>query len=256
MKSVIILLSTIVLTGCSSLSFNGNSDDQAPASQAMPNEIASTTTTPVHRNDLEWWAQRHQGVLDHVKKGNVDLLMIGDSITHAWPDRALQSWNQTVGSWNVVNMGFSGDRTEHLIWRLQNGEVDDISPKVAVLMIGTNNTGHNMDPATETIKGIKAVITELQTRLPMTKIILHAVFPRGVTADDPMRIRNDEINSGLTGLVDYKTIYYLDMKADFIDEDGSLSADIMPDYLHPNEAGYDIWSKALTPLLSVLMANQ
>ena len=123
---------------------------------------------------------RHEAKLAERKAmGKVDLLMIGDSITHGWEDTGKQTWDKYYANRNALNLGFSGDRTEHVIWRFQNGAIDDIDPKLAVIMIGTNNTGHRQENAEHTAVGIKRIIYELQIRLPETKILLLGIFPRG-----------------------------------------------------------------------------
>ena len=131
----------------------------------------------------EWWMLRHQAKLAEVaaRKGSVDLLLVGDSITQGWEDRetAGDLWRQCFEPLNALNLGFSGDRTEQVIWRLQNGEINSIHPKLAVLLIGTNNTGHRQDAAEYTALGIKTIIEELRTRLPDMTILLMAIFPCG-----------------------------------------------------------------------------
>ena len=219
------------------------------------------TTTPVIQTAKyaqKWWVPRHEAILERNKQGNVDLLLIGDSITHRWEERALDNYKETFDITKTVNLGFGGDRTEHLLWRLQNGEVDGISPKVAVLMIGTNNIGQDkvrIDTPADTLKGIKAVLGELTTRLPKTKILLLAVFPRGATLDDPKRQAADKINETLPSFANNKQIHYLDITQAFLDSDGNLSKEIMPDYLHPYAKGYAIWGEKMTPTLNRLMAE-
>ena len=120
--------------------------------------------------------------------------MIGDSITHGWEGRGKKVWQQYYAKRNAFNIGYSGDRTEHVIWRLQHGEIDAISPQLAVVMIGTNNTGHRQDPPQETAAGIKHILAELKQRKPKMKVLLLAIFPRGATADDKLRKINVSIN--------------------------------------------------------------
>ena len=96
-------------------------------------------------------------------------------------------WTKYYADRNALNLGFSGDRTENVLWRLQNGEIDGIAPKLAVIMIGTNNTGHRSDPPEQIAAGVQAILSELQQRLPDTKVLLLAIFPRGADKDDPMR---------------------------------------------------------------------
>ena len=203
-----------------------------------------------------WWMPRHEEKLEQKKSmGEVDLLMIGDSITHGFEGGGKAMWEKYYAPRKALNLGFSGDRTEQVIWRLQHGAVDGISPKLAVIMIGTNNTGHRQDPAAETALGIKQIIQELQDRLPKTKILLLAVFPRGATADDKLRVLNEEINDRIEKLADDKTIYFLNINDQFLDDDGALPKAIMPDLLHPNAEGYVLWAEAMEPSIAKLMGE-
>ncbi len=201
---------------------------------------------------LSWWGPRHVEKLEAIKQGPVDLILVGNSITHGW-ENYQDIWDMHFGEWKTVNLGFSGDRTEHVLWRLQNGEVRGISPKVAVVMIGTNNTGHRMDPAAETAAGIKAIIRELRARLPNTRILLLAIFPRSATPDDPMRVRNEEINKIISGYANGENVVFLNINDAFLLEDGTLTQEMMPDLLHPKAKGYEIWAKAMGPTLREMM---
>lgn len=205
----------------------------------------------------DWWELRHEEKLALLKKDEFDLVMIGDSITHGWEgewcDSVVKVRDEYYGHRKVLNLGFSGDRTENVLWRLQHGEVDGISPKVTVLMIGTNNTGSRMDPAEDTASGIKAIIEELQTRLPKTNILLLAIFPRGKTAEDEMRLRNEEINGIISDFADNRRVFYLNINHVFLDETGRPSKTVMPDYLHPNARGYRLWAEAMEPTLRLLL---
>lgn len=130
-KRLLLLLGVAILlvSGCLSV-------DKAESCNVVLGSHAAVT--PVPRAKPDWWMPRHQAVLDRVSQGNVDLLMIGDSITHGWENSGKAVWDQYYAPRNAANLGFGGDRTEHVLWRLQNGEVDNIDPKLAVLMIGTN----------------------------------------------------------------------------------------------------------------------
>src|SRR5690606_3531995 len=125
----------------------------------------------------DWWESRHQQKLERVKQGNVDLLMIGDSITQGWANEGKNIWQEFYVKRNAINICYGSDRTENVLGRLLHGEVDGINPKVAVLMIGTNNTGHRLERPEYTAAGIETVLAELKTRLPDTKILLLAIFP-------------------------------------------------------------------------------
>ncbi len=179
--------------------------------------------------------------------------MIGDSITHGWENKGEKVWEKFYGHRNAINLGFSGDRTEQVLWRLQNGAVNGASPKLAVMMIGTNNTGHRKDPAIETALGIKKILSELRTRLPSTRILLLAVFPRAANLNDVDRKINNQINNIISTFSNGKTVFYLDINDIFLDEDGVLSKEIMSDLLHPNPKGYDMWANAMEPTIVRLM---
>ncbi len=225
--------------------------------------------TPADRNNLEWWAKRHKGVLERVVKGNVDLIFVGDSITHGWDNQEL--WNKYYAPRNAVNMGFGGDSTQHVLWRLDNGEIDGISPKLAILMIGTNNsngppTARWYNTAEEIADGIKAICSEMQLKLPKTKILILAIFPRGNSEQrkdkehgatyNPQWAKNDKASELASKIADNKHIFYLDINKAFLDKNSVLSRDIMPDLLHPNEKGYKIWAEAIEPTVKKLMGEK
>jgi len=204
---------------------------------------------------VEWWGPRHEQVLERVAQGGFDLVMIGDSITHGWEKEGAPVWKEYYESRKALNLGFGGDRTENVLWRLEHGEVEGLKPKLAVLMIGTNNTGHRQDPAEETLQGVRAILGELRSRLPETKVLLLAVFPRGAGPEDPLRQLNGEVNRLLPPLADDETVFFLDINEVFLDEDGVLPESLMPDLLHPNEEGYRLWAKAMEPSIVRLMGE-
>lgn len=205
---------------------------------------------PVPRND-DWWMKRHQSMNERVKQGNVDMIWIGDSITHGWEGAGKDVWDTYYGSRNAVNLGIGGDRTEHVLWRLDNGNIDGISPKLAIIMIGTNNAGGYAPE--QTAEGVKAVVERLRSRLPQTKILLLAIFPRGENPEDALRQKNAAVNEIIKGLDDGDMVRYVDINEAFLMPDGTLPKDIMPDLLHPNPRGYAIWAAALEPSIAAVM---
>lgn len=219
----------------------------------------NTATNPVPRDAK--WITRHEGFVSEAKQGGIDLLFMGDSITDFWRNRGSNVWNEFYAPLHAANFGISADRTQHVLWRIEHGELEGIHPKVVVLMIGTNNTGKEQDHQTvrntvpEVIAGVTAVVQELHAKLPETKILLLAIFPRAQVGD-PFRDQIKEINLALAKLDDGKAITYLDIGQKFLAPDGTLSKDIMPDLLHPNERGYKIWAEAMQPILSRLMKSQ
>ena len=214
------------------------------------------TTNAQPRDD--WWLQRHEAKLQEVAANadKIDLVFIGDSITHFMDDRAPGIVEQTFPGMTHLNLGYSADRTENVLWRLQNGELEGLSPEVVVLMIGTNNTGHRQDQAAETLGGIQLIIDELAQRVPEAKILVLSIFPRGKTVDDPLRQLNEQINALLPRLADQQHVFHLNINDAFLDEGGALPKDIMPDLLHPNKKGYEIWLAAIQTKVNELLKGQ
>ncbi|NQZ57453.1 MAG: acetylglucosamine-6-sulfatase [Lentisphaeraceae bacterium] len=187
--------------------------------------------------------------------GTVDLIFLGDSIIHFWENRGSSVWEKYYSKRNTLNLGFSGDRTEHVLWRLNNGAVDGINPKLLILMIGTNNTGHRKDKSADTAKGIEAILETLEKKLPKTKILLLAVFPRGAKPGDKMRRLNDGINEIIKDFHDGKRVHYLSINNKFLDAEGMMSRKVMKDFLHPNKEQYKVWAEAIEHKVKELMGE-
>jgi lysophospholipase L1-like esterase len=221
-------------------------------------DYKTVSVTPAKLDEswsIGWWTRRHEDKLKQAKALGKDsqIVFIGDSITHGWEKSGAAVWERYYKPMNGLALGFGGDRTENVLWRLRHGEVDGIAPKVAVLMFGTNNTGARQEDPATTAAGIRRNIDELQRRLPDTKILLLAIFPRGATPDDPLRRMNDKVNAIIAGFADNRRVFFADIGQRFLTADGTLSTDIMPDLLHPNEKGYEIWAKAMAPELAKLV---
>jgi lysophospholipase L1-like esterase len=223
----------------------------------VTNEVLSNTATnPVPLG--AGWVKRHEGFVAQAKQGGIDVLFMGDSITDFWRNRGSNVWNQYYAPMHAANFGISGDRTQHVLWRMDNGELDGIHPKVVVLMIGTNNTGKERDKKTprnsppQVIEGVTAVVNDIRTRLPDSKILLLAIFPRGDGGPE-QQAQINEINPAIAKLADGKMITFLDIGSKFLDADGTLPKSIMPDLLHPNAQGYQIWADAMNPTLEAML---
>jgi len=199
------------------------------------------------------WMKRHESFNARVAKGNVDLLFIGDSITQGWEGRGKGVWAKFYGKRNAVNLGIGGDRTQHVIWRLDNGNVKDISPKAAVIMIGTNNSGGNSSK--QIAEGVSVIVKKLREKLPEMKILLLGVFPRGANNEDKRRKVNEGANAIFAKLDDGKQVFYLDIGKKFLEDDGTLTREIMPDLLHLSEQGYTIWAESIEGKLATLLGK-
>jgi lysophospholipase L1-like esterase len=206
--------------------------------------------------------KRHDAFLAIAKKGNVDVLFLGDSITDGWGGeghsakaRGATIFAKEFEPMKAANFGIGGDRTQHVLWRLQNGELDGIAPKVAMLMIGTNNSNGKDNTAEEIADGVTAIVKEIHKRSPKTKVLLLGIFPRG-PKPNPQREKLKQVNSIIAKLDDGgKTVKYLDIGDKFLEPDGTLPKEIMPDFLHLSEKGYQIWADAVKGPIKELMGK-
>ncbi|MDB4359110.1 platelet-activating factor acetylhydrolase IB subunit [Verrucomicrobiales bacterium] len=209
----------------------------------------------------------HESFNEISKQGEAPIVFLGDSITQGWSGKGKEAWAKYWAPMGAANFGIGGDRTEHILWRLENGNYDGLKPKLTVLMIGTNNTGHEgramkehggaiyKSSAEETAAGVKAIVEMLQKKQPQMKILILAIFPRGADNNDAKRQKNEKANQIIAKLADDKKIFFMDINDKLLEKDGTLSKEIMPDLLHPNADGYEIWSKAIQPKVKKLIAN-
>lgn len=234
---------------------------QTPAPAPAPKPDASA---PIEKSDPSGrFRKMHESFLERGKAGPIGVLFLGDSITAGWT-RAPHIWEHYFGKWQPANFGIGGDQTQHVIWRITNGELDGISPKVVVLMLGTNNSGAHT--AAEIAAADRKIVEMIRAKLPQTKVLVLAVFPRGprkekdgsisptVAAEAAKRQAViQELNAALAKLDDGQNVRYLDINSVFLGQDGKIPFSIMPDQLHPNAAGYQLWADAMTPTLTAMM---
>jgi lysophospholipase L1-like esterase len=231
----------------------------APAPAPKPDASAAIEKTDASGR----FRKMHESFLERGKAGPIGVLFLGDSITQGWT-KAPHVWEHYFGKWQPANFGIGGDQTQHVIWRITNGELDGISPKVVVLMLGTNNTGAHT--AAEIAAADKKIVQMIRAKLPQTKVLVLAVFPRGprkekdgsisptVAAEAAKRQAViQELNAELAKLNDGQSVRYLDINAVFLGQDGKIPFAIMPDQLHPNAAGYQLWAEAMLPTLTAMM---
>jgi lysophospholipase L1-like esterase len=197
------------------------------------------------------WLKRHEGFVAAAKtKADCGLLFLGDSITDGWSGKKAV-FEAAFGAHKPFNLGVSGDRTQHVLWRIQNGEIDGLKPKAAVIMIGTNNIGQkDPEPAASAIAGIQAIVAHLKKTTPETKILLLGVFPRGEKPDHPLRAVIQEINASAAKI---EGVRFLDIGDKFLQPDKSIAKEVMPDFLHLTEKGYQIWADAIKDEVAALM---
>jgi lysophospholipase L1-like esterase len=226
---------------------------------------------PISRMDLEWWRKRHEEKLAEVKRGHVELIFLGDSITQNWEKTGPQAWedihpiwNRFYGDRNAVNLGFVGDATSHLLWRMRNGEVAGISPKVAVILIGANNMGRVHWPVANNVIGIETVVNETRALLPQTRILLLSVLP---SDRSPWITQSTiEINRALAAQYGHGTVpnvTWLDVTGIFT-HGGTLDRSLFLDPLltppdpplHPTAEGMERLATAMEPTLSSLLGDR
>jgi len=200
------------------------------------------------------WVKRSEGFNEEIKKRDkVDLVFIGDSITDGWRGSGAKVWKEFYEKRNAVNLGIGGDRTQHVLGRLDHGNIDGIKPKLAVLMIGTNNSGSNTSE--QIAEGVKAIVEKLRTKLPDTKVLVLAIFPRGKDNEDKNRKVNAGANAIIAKLADDKNVFFLDIGPKFTDASGNLSKEVMPDLLHLNEKSYRTWAESTEEMVKKLMGE-
>jgi lysophospholipase L1-like esterase len=222
-------------------------------------DVQNTAIVPVPRTDPCDWIAQHERFVREAQKGGIDILFLGDSITEGWRNQGRNIWNNHYGSRHAAAFGIDGDRTQHVLWRIDHGELGGIKPRVVVLLIGTNNTGREKidtskirNTVPETIEGVQTVVRKLREKLPHSKILLLAIFPRG-TPDDPQRAQIALVNTTIAKLDDGRMVKFLDISPKFLGANGTLSVKIVPDLLHLNEHGYGIWAEAMEPTLNGML---
>jgi lysophospholipase L1-like esterase len=219
-----------------------------------PSPVRANPSGAVNRG----WIRRHEQFVQKAKAGGIDLYMEGDSITDFWQGRFRANWEKNLGGWKPGDFGISGDRTQNVLYRIDNGEFDGVHPKVVVLLIGTNNLASNAtygeNTVDDTARGVKAVVEDIEKKAPDAKILLIGIFPRN---DPPPKARPDinkridQVNAQIAKLDDGKRVRYLNFNDKLADKDGKLFPGVMGrDNLHPTDKGYQIWADAMRPILT------
>ena len=202
----------------------------------------------------------HAQLLEKARAGRIDVYFVGDSIARRWGatdyPELLANWRQNFFGWNAADFGWGADRTENILWRLENGELDGVNPKVIVILAGTNNIGSqpgNPDKVADITRGLTAILERCRKRAPQATIVLTAIFPRNDNMDVMPEI--DQVNANLARLADGRNVRYLNVNDRLADKDGRLLAGMMNerDKLHPTLTGYQVWADGLKPILTELL---
>lgn len=214
---------------------------------------ACADITPEDRLDEGWWKKRFEEKKALIAANDYDLVFIGDSITQGFENAGIDTWRKYYADRNALNLGFSGDRTEHTLWLLEQWDFEKLQPEVAVIMIGSNNTGHKMQNPAEIAEGISQIVQNLRGHLPEAKILLLGIFPRDHSPEGEKRKNNAAVNAILAQSKFPPAVTYLDISEAFLDDNGVMAKEIMPDGLHPKEKGYAIWGDAMEQTLETLL---
>jgi beta-glucosidase len=262
------LFTSIVALGlCAMAAVSFGSAGRFDAPQSQPASPAATqpqsqpgpkrsTVAPLPRT-ADHWMLRTGSYNKLARRGNLDLLFLGDSITQSWETTGKDVWDQYYGQRKAANFGIGGDRTEHDMWRITNGNLDfpaDHPPKLVVQMIGTNNSGDIDITGKDIADGIIAIVNTLRDKLPNSKVLLLAIFPRS-QSPDAQRAKNAEASEIASRIADGTDVIFLDIGTVFLNDDASILPGIMPDYLHLSEEGYERWAKAIEPTVEKILGD-
>ncbi|HYX32971.1 MAG TPA: GDSL-type esterase/lipase family protein [Oligoflexus sp.] len=224
----------------------------------VPAEPEFPWTPSPRREDYPWmsrveWCERFQAQLQDPARGQAQLVFMGDSITQGWTEKAPEIWTTEFGSRQPLRLGIGGDRTQNVLWRIDQGELSGLNPRVLVLLIGINNLSAGDSPDATT-RGIHKVIERIRIQLPQTWILVLGILPSGRYSDDPLRADILRTNQKLLDWQEARMSYH-DVGSIFLLPDGSINEDLMPDFLHPSPEGYQQLAHALQPILAPLFGT-
>ena len=219
------------------------------AAASMPAFGVNSAVVAIPRDGVQW-LERHQTICNRLKEGHAKILWIGDSIVQKFDSVGKPVWDQYYAPRDAVNLGISGDRTEHVLWRLDHCNLESVSPKLAIVMIGQNNGPSNT--AEEIAEGVSAIVSNLRQRFPDMKILLLGIFFRGEKPNDE-QVKLAKTNEILAALADDQHVFYMNINQIFLNPDGTIPKTLMPDREHPNEQGCRIWAEAIEPKVAELL---
>ncbi|MBI2929697.1 MAG: hypothetical protein HYY24_28895 [Verrucomicrobia bacterium] len=221
----------------------------------LPGAPTHSAIDPVPRGD-QWWKDRHESMNKRVAElgEKSQVIFIGDSITQGWEGEGKEVWARYYAQRNAINLGIGGDRTQHVLWRLDNGNLTGLKPKAAVVMIGTNNSNGEDNTPAQIVEGVTAIVKRLRDKLPQTKGLLLAIFPRSENFS-VHRGKLAQINQALRRVADEQNVFWGDFGHLFLNDDGTMPRELMPDYLHLSQKGYAIWAEAIEDKLASIVGD-
>jgi len=217
--------------------------------------FAHSAVEPAPRADQGWKDRQELLNKRATEAGDkAQVIFIGDSITQGWEGEGKEVWAKYYAQRNAVNLGIGGDRTQHVLWRLDHGNLDGLKPRAAVVMIGTNNSNGEDNTVEQIADGVAAIVKQLREKLPQTKVLLLAIFPRSENPS-PQRGKILQVNQIVQKLADDQSVFWIDFGYKFVNRDGTIPHDLMPDYLHLSRRGYEIWAEAIEDRLSAVLGD-
>lgn len=230
-------------------------EEVIPTACARPQVISDGTSLPAA------WLKRHESRLELAKRGGAPVVFIGDTSTHLWEGSGKLIWEMYFadGTYRAVNLGFAGDRTENVLWRIDHGELDGFEARAIVLSVGCCNTLYGtsaQEPPVDTIYGISVIVSRILAKQPKARVILHPILPVGNDTLDPRRKRNDVINREIMKIADGRRVIWCDFTSQLTRSDGFLPVEISADRVNPTRWGYRLWANAILPLLDQIIAGR
>lgn len=263
MKTNVVIAALVAALSANSILAQGNN---VPREMQSISKMESRTKDKKREPGLfgdHWWANRflsRHNEIEKVKGKKVDVVLLGDSIMHFWEWKHPESWAKLTENRTVLNLGYGGDCTHNVIWRIEHGELDGYEAKAVVLMIGTNNNSSKGTKPKNVALAIEKIVGMIREKQPNAKIVLHPIFPRGNSAESERhasaRQRNDQTNVLLKQFADKDgKVVWIDFNDKLVDSSGWVPKAIMPDQIHPSDKGYDIWMEALAPVIDKSQSN-
>jgi len=217
--------------------------------------IPSQQTASWAYENGDWRLRRHAELNEIARRGDIDLVFLGDSITQGWEAAGREVWDEYYSRRKAANFGVGGDHTQHVLWRIENGNFEGIRPKAIILLIGTNNSLDG-NTAQEIALDIMAIVQKLREKAPESEILLLAIFPSGERAESPQRVRAIAANAIFRRVADGRMIRYLDIGDRLTNLDGTIPKEIMPDFVHLSPRGYEVWAEAIEPFVKDLLGEK
>ena len=264
-RGILFLAAGLLLSGAALAQADTASGDTGdavipPAKEAVPAAAGERSDVPTPRSveepwmSLAEWRRRHAAQRHAEGRAQAEVVFLGDSITEGWGQSA--AFHERFGHYHPLNLGIGGDQTQHVLWRIEDGTLDGLTPRLLVLLIGVNNLGNGQQSPEQTARGVAAILRAVRARRPHTPVLLLAILPAGQRSDDPLRQEIALTNPLLEKLAEPGSVSVLDVGASFLEKDGTISADVMQDFLHPNASGYATLTEAVAPAVERLLTQR